>query len=577
MNYRSLGNGINGAVECIDTLANILALTLGTSVTQTTVPVGSKARPTDVAGCTLEMGADGLWTGNLGTLTQAQADALVALGVMAKVKVGTPAEIDGKHARWTGTAWQSDLIVGPFADLATANAWAAANPSSLFNGLLATAGGAQVTWSGSAWVGASSDGVMENIEPTKISMNRLPRGATFGDSTADCGGPSGTNGISDIEYCITSAGVQSNGNITVKGCPLFTKRRFNLVANCGRVGETTTQMLARSSIAYSNIRKSIEDVIAKKPDFVMFHGGSINDITSFDSSTPSASFSDVSNRHIKIVKRFLNAGVPVIDTGIYGYDGKGGVEATKLAAIRAGIVQINSEISAEASKYKQWMFVSSEGVVSTSGAYIAGMTDDGTHLSTSGANAIGAAMATEYDKLFVCLGTSAEQFTTVYSGATWANGTQPTDSPYVGPTGINVGTQTCTPQLWSIPFDVTAATNELLVLWTSIKALLGVVAGDSLMLQIMVTVKKDGSLFPANISTRCWIYDTVSHLNAIQHLYASNAYVDQQFYATVAQASMGANTRIGIALNNLPIGAGYSLELTPMVIVKRVQSSPMLI
>lgn len=76
MNYRSLGNGINGAVECIDTLANILALTLGTSVTQTTVPTGSKARPTDVAGCTLEMGADGLWTGNLGTLTQAQVAEL---------------------------------------------------------------------------------------------------------------------------------------------------------------------------------------------------------------------------------------------------------------------------------------------------------------------------------------------------------------------------------------------------------------------------------------------------------------------------------------------------------------------
>ena len=91
MNYRSLGNGINGAVECIDTLANILALTLGTSVTQTTVPVGSKARPTDVAGCTLEMGADGKWTGaSVGSFaTFGELDALpkgnLAIGVRASV------------------------------------------------------------------------------------------------------------------------------------------------------------------------------------------------------------------------------------------------------------------------------------------------------------------------------------------------------------------------------------------------------------------------------------------------------------------------------------------------------------
>lgn len=60
MNYRSLGNGINGAVECIDTLANILAAT--------DVPAGSKAAPTDVTGCTLQY--DGSkWSGNVGICT----------------------------------------------------------------------------------------------------------------------------------------------------------------------------------------------------------------------------------------------------------------------------------------------------------------------------------------------------------------------------------------------------------------------------------------------------------------------------------------------------------------------------
>ena len=116
MNYRSLGNGINGAVECIDTLANILALTLGTSVTQTTVPVGSKARPTDVAGCTLEMGADGLWTGaSVGTLTQVQADALVASGAMATVKAGTPGNVAGTLVCYggVGVGWVRASDIGP--------------------------------------------------------------------------------------------------------------------------------------------------------------------------------------------------------------------------------------------------------------------------------------------------------------------------------------------------------------------------------------------------------------------------------------------------------------------------------
>lgn len=56
----------------------------------------------------------------------------------------------------SGQWWESDLIVGPFADIPAANAWAAANPSSLFPGLLATAGGVQVRWGGSAWVAASA-------------------------------------------------------------------------------------------------------------------------------------------------------------------------------------------------------------------------------------------------------------------------------------------------------------------------------------------------------------------------------------------------------------------------------------
>lgn len=52
----------------------------------------------------------------------------------------------------SGQWWKSDLIVGPFANITEANAWAAANPSSLFLGLLATISGVPYSWSGTAWL-----------------------------------------------------------------------------------------------------------------------------------------------------------------------------------------------------------------------------------------------------------------------------------------------------------------------------------------------------------------------------------------------------------------------------------------
>lgn len=48
----------------------------------------------------------------------------------------------------SGQWWESNLIVGPFSNITEANAWAAANPSSLFLGLLATSNGQQIQWRG---------------------------------------------------------------------------------------------------------------------------------------------------------------------------------------------------------------------------------------------------------------------------------------------------------------------------------------------------------------------------------------------------------------------------------------------
>lgn len=56
----------------------------------------------------------------------------------------------------SGQWWESNLIVGPFSNITEANAWAAANPNSLFLGLLATSNGQQISWGGAmvGWIAA---------------------------------------------------------------------------------------------------------------------------------------------------------------------------------------------------------------------------------------------------------------------------------------------------------------------------------------------------------------------------------------------------------------------------------------
>lgn len=70
----------------------------------------------------------------------------------------------------SGQWWESNLIVGPFSNITEANAWAAANPSSLFLGLLATIGGVPYSWDGTAWDAADGGGGL----PVFASYAALP-------------------------------------------------------------------------------------------------------------------------------------------------------------------------------------------------------------------------------------------------------------------------------------------------------------------------------------------------------------------------------------------------------------------
>lgn len=75
----------------------------------------------------------------------------------------------------SGQWWESDLIVGPFANIPEANAWAAANPSSLFQGLLATSNGVPYSWggAGAGWVEAGGGEPLDQWIPVMLDTPNI--------------------------------------------------------------------------------------------------------------------------------------------------------------------------------------------------------------------------------------------------------------------------------------------------------------------------------------------------------------------------------------------------------------------
>lgn len=124
----------------------------------------------------------------------------------------------------SGQWWESNLIVGPFSNITEANAWAAANPSSLFLGLLATISGVPYSWSGSAWVSTSNVAPCYDTWDLAVAAAGSTRGWT-GYVKRLCGNGyfhvmhNGTRlAVSPGESVISDAGPASAGyNLTATG------------------------------------------------------------------------------------------------------------------------------------------------------------------------------------------------------------------------------------------------------------------------------------------------------------------------------------------------------------------------
>lgn len=252
---------------------------------------------------------------------------------------------------------------------------------------------------GSANGGVGSSDVLPPITIVKT--------ATFGDSTAN-----GKN------YAITANALdQSVGDRETTGAVISTNMsdskwqlsRYYAAAayefNAGISGQTTQQMLDRSGQAAGPTRRSMEDVVTAlgldTNNLVIFRGG-VNDISGFTAATPQATIDAVATRIMQIVNGLRAGGNYVLVEGIAGYDASGGVAppAPDLAAIRAALVSINTQVSAgvQALGLRRVRFLSPIGVTcDATGAFLANITaaSDGTHLTNFGQRQIALAEAAQ--------------------------------------------------------------------------------------------------------------------------------------------------------------------------------------
>ena len=93
--YVTIGQYPDVRIECRGKIAEIL---------QEQANPGTYACPEDVTGCTLEMGTDGFWAGNLGTITTIVAQALPTSKLS---QTGVFAIIDGNVSSWNSGTWVS--------------------------------------------------------------------------------------------------------------------------------------------------------------------------------------------------------------------------------------------------------------------------------------------------------------------------------------------------------------------------------------------------------------------------------------------------------------------------------------
>lgn len=237
--------------------------------------------------------------------------------------------------------------------------------------------------------------------------------ATFGDSTANFG-PSNFD-QSQITAAFPASGATVLPLQTLEKLGIASRYpRAYVVANGGISGNSTVDMLARNSAGAGPTRKSTADILSMRPDVIIARCGSINDFLGVVPATIDATVAAVASRHAQLIAQLASGNAVVIDEGIAGFN-TGSNVPTDLEATRTTLRRLNA-LYAAAAKPPRVLWLDPVGVTcDASGAYLPGLSTDGTHPNAAGQYAIGQAELAVINAYF---GASLSR----YDGANLASG-----------------------------------------------------------------------------------------------------------------------------------------------------------
>lgn len=298
-------------------------------------------------------------------------------------------DIPGVNLEWMATnAYPAGAWFGDCGQPTLAQLYALPTTYLAF-GARASVLGIQYAYGAAGWVEAGG-GV---LAPTILS--RHLRICTFGSSLATPNANVAEWDIENLNIAIPASGFLPR-TMSPLGAPSLYMGRNYLVGVGGIGGNNSADMLARSIATPSSSRKSVTDIISKKPDIVLMMGGTINDIKgTIAGSDVEAVASSSFGKHEKVVNMFTSQGTYVIDMGVYGYSGGGSGDT---ATIQAVAVSVNNKCKSISSPYYRLWDV--DGVMGENGGFYPANTTDGVHLSSLGAFVAGLQQKKIIDKLF---------------------------------------------------------------------------------------------------------------------------------------------------------------------------------
>lgn len=415
-------------------------------------------------------------------------------------------------------------------------------------------------------------------------LDRPVRVATFGDSKADwtAATPLLKTDTEDWYTPITSA--NSTINYTSSKIWLRNRKNYIVVANGGYSGQTTPQMLSRSTSAYVYNRKAIQDIISKNPDVVLFRGN-INDITGgitsalTDDQIMSSAISYFNN-YKQLVNLVTDAGIPVIDTGALGYSNLSAT-STKLIDNRVLAIKIIEQlIDSETTNNPLWRRLDCEGVIVSAGRFLDNMSSDGIHMIEFGGFKLSELEDLEIKKLYIA---KTLNLTNVYDIVNdFANYT--VTAGYAKPLNRNINltnsvilsSSMCGLDKWVIDYSTSSNTNSIQISISNFRVgwLSGLTSGDNFLIRHKINVTdlddipvKSGSWSRrfrpyTSANTNYLIYEDIFYnfVDGNVDYLAQNAIPD-------SPGSLGTSTQYFYILNNLPQGT-HKITISPEYMYK---------